>query len=318
MKLKPVLSYLWKLPLCGLAFFIGMAGTGIALPLLGFGTPQMPAGTDANTLALWFMAGSMLVAFVLSFISGSLRTPFILRWLILAELIWTLGVVGMVIESFFFMTTGAVSSLSNAVFTLLNFLVPSLFLSGLVAALFRPAPERAVPFVRNLREYFSMHGSSTWLWRILAAVLAYPFLYFSFGLLVHPFIQGYYAAGQFELTTPTWGQLIPLQLIRSLMFLVVTLPVIIGWSGSRRSLWVWLGLTIFVLTAFMAVITSYWFPWQMRLFHGMELLADGLVYAGVLVGLFGQDPVDGRARTGITLLPINPKTNQQRNRIWNR
>jgi hypothetical protein len=39
------------------------------------------------------------------------------------------------------------------------------------------------------------------------------------------------------------------------------------------------------LVGFMSVITSYWFPWQMRLFHGLEILADSFVYTGVLVAL---------------------------------
>ncbi|HEY3313034.1 MAG TPA: hypothetical protein VGK00_15440 [Anaerolineales bacterium] len=57
------------------------------------------------------------------------------------------------------------------------------------------------------------------------------------------------------------------------------------WRGSRKELWLKLGLSIFILTAFVAVITSYWFPWQLRLFHGLELLAGSLVYAGVLAAL---------------------------------
>jgi hypothetical protein len=36
------------------------------------------------------------------------------------------------------------------------------------------------------------------------------------------------------------------------------------------------------------VITAYWFPWQMRFFHCLELLADGLLYAGVLTWLFAR------------------------------
>jgi len=126
-------------------------------------------------------------------------------------------------------------------------------------------------------------------------LLAYPLVYFAFGVIVRPFIQDFYATGQFELITPTWGQLIPLQLVRSLLFLVVSLPVIVWWRGTRRGLWLALSGWIFVLTAFMAVIIAYWFPWQMRLFHGLELLADTLVYAGVLTILFSQ-PLENTER----------------------
>jgi len=49
--MKQTLSYLWKLPLCSMAFFLGVALTGVLLPLLGFEAPEMPAGTAANTVA---------------------------------------------------------------------------------------------------------------------------------------------------------------------------------------------------------------------------------------------------------------------------
>jgi hypothetical protein len=31
---------------------------------------------------------------------------------------------------------------------------------------------------------------------------------------------------------------------------------------------------------------TYWFAWQIRLFHGLEILADEVLYALVLVTLF--------------------------------
>ena len=284
MNFKSIFTYFWKLMLCGIAFLIGMAVNGIVLSVLGFKSPAMPEGTDANTIALWFLLGSVIMAFTLSFVSRSLQANWLVRWIILEMLIWEIGVVGMVVESFFLITTRTISSLISSLFFMFNFLLPSLFLSALVSVLFRPT-QPFESFWDCLKNFFADRKTSTWTWRIVAALLAYPLVYFAFGLIVQPFIQDFYATGQFELTTPTWGQLIPLQLVRSLLFLVVSLPVIVWWRGTRRGLWLTLGVSIFVLTAFMAVITAYWFPWQMRLFHGMELFADALVYSGALVTL---------------------------------
>lgn len=275
MKPMSILSYLWKLPLCGIAFFIGMAMGGALLPTLGLTTPAMPEGTDANTVALWFLGGSILLAFGLSFLARPLAGKGLRRWLILFALTWVVGAVGMVIESFFFMETGAVSSVESTLFTILNFLLPSMFLSGAVVLLFQPAERFDQPKLAR--------PSDAWVWSIAGALLAYPVTYFIFGLLVQPLVMDYYLEGMYELSAPTWGQLIPLQLARSALFLLVCLPVIFSWRGSRRSLWLSLGTSFFLLTAFMAVITAYWFPWQMRLFHGLELLADGFVYSGLLV-----------------------------------
>jgi hypothetical protein len=285
MKIKSILMYLWKLPLCGIVFFIGLALGGGLLAQIGFTAPAMPEGADANIIMVWYFAGSTLLALALSFVARRLRANLLVRWVILFELMWVFVVVGMVIESFFFMDTGAVSSWINSLYTMLSFLLPVLFLSALEAVLFRPA-QSAKNCLKCMQSFFATRRLPAWLWRVAAALFAYPLAYFLFGLLVNPLISEYYMQGMYELTIPSWGELIPLQLVRSIIFLMASLPVVAWWRGSQRSLWVSLGVSIFVMTAFMAVITSYWFPWQMRLFHGLELLADAMVYAGALTVLF--------------------------------
>lgn len=275
-----IFTYLWKLPICAIAFFIGMALSGLLLPMIGLQSPEMPQGTNANTIMLWFLGGSLILAIPLSLLSRNLAVQTPGRWLFLFLLTWGAGAVGMVLESFFFMDTGAVSSLNSAAFTILNFVLPSLLLTGAIIWMFPPKEAAANPKGQIVRRGL--------VWRVIVALLAYPVTYFIFGLLVQPFVMEYYAQGQFELTTPTWGQLIPLQLARSALFLLICLPVIAYWNGPRRALWVSLGLSFFFLTAFMAVITAYWFPWQLRFYHGLELLADGMVYTGVLVILFSR------------------------------
>jgi hypothetical protein len=176
------------------------------------------------------------------------------------------------------MDTDAVSSVGSTLFTLLSFLLPSISLAGAVSWLFPPTELQS----RQVAEL----TLNSWIWNICLALAAFPLVYFLFGLFVQPWVSAYYSAGMNELTLPTWGQLIPLQLVRSALFLAVCLPVIRYWQGSRPALWLALAGSFFGLTAFMAVITAYWFPWQLRLFHGLELLADSLVYSGILVWLW--------------------------------
>jgi hypothetical protein len=282
--LKRLFNYLWKLPLCGVAFLIGLVLSGAVLPLLALESPAIPEGTDPNTILLWFLVGSLILAFALSFVSRGLRSGFLARWLTMGVLAWAIGAVAMVLEAYFFMTTGAVSSASSALFTVLNFLLPSLAVAALVALLFRPE-DRGGGFPASLCSFFRARTIPEWSWRMLAAIAAFPVIYVAFGKLVLPLIREYYVQGAYELALPSWSQLIPLQLGRSVLFLLVCLPVLVAWRGSRRSLVLSLGFATSVLVGFMSVITSYWFPWQMRLFHGLEIVADSFVYAGVLVAL---------------------------------
>jgi hypothetical protein len=285
--LKRLFNYLWKLPLCGVAFLIGLVLSGAVLPLLALESPAIPEGTDPNTILLWFLLGSLILAFALSFISRGLRGGFLVRWLTMGVMAWAIGAVGMVLEAYFFMTTGAVSSAGSALFTVLNFLLPSFALAAMVALLFRPG-DRGEVFVANVGSFFRARTIQEWSWRVLAVIVAFPVIYITFGELVLPLVGEYYVQGAYELALPSWSQIIPLQLARSVLFLLVCLPVLAMWRGSRRSLVLSLGFATSILVGFMSVITSYWFPWQMRLFHGLEILADSFVYAWVLVALLIQ------------------------------
>lgn len=276
--MKHLISYFWKLPLCGIAFFVGMASGGVLLPMLGFTPPAMPEGTDANTIAMYFLLGSMLLAIPLSLLSRRLQVGFLARWLILFMLVWGAAAVGMVIEAYFFMDTGAVSSATSSLFTMLNFVLPALSLSLVVGGLF-PSEKPQQKFSSLLVNFFSQRKPAQWAWRLAAAVLAFPLIYITFGLLVNPLIIDYYQQGLYELAIPTWGQLIPLQIARGFLFLLICLPILVAWRSGSKAFTLLLGFSLTLLVGFMSVITSYWLPWQLRLFHGLEILADSFVYA---------------------------------------
>ena len=137
--MKQALSYLWKLPLCSLIFFIGMALNRIALDTLGFQSLKMPIGTETNASMIWLLMGSMLLAFVLSLFSHGLKINWLGRWFILLELYWLLGIGGISVGLSLSITMGMLTSFTLSLVVMLNFLLPGLLLSGLVTALFKPA-----------------------------------------------------------------------------------------------------------------------------------------------------------------------------------
>jgi len=51
--------------------------------------------------------------------------------------------------------------------------------------------------------------------------------------------------------------------------------------------WV-LGLTLFLLVGGLNMLQAYWMPNVLRVTHSIEILADELVYVGVLVGLLSM------------------------------
>lgn len=138
----------------------------------------------------------------------------------------------------------------------------------------------------SARNFFARYTAVSWAWRFLAALLAFPLVYLLFGRLIAPLVMPFYEQGLFGLTLPTWSQILPVLLLRSLLFLLACLPVLILLQASpRRMFWV-LGLTLFLLVGGLSMLQAYWLPAELRLIHSLEILADELVYAGVLVVLF--------------------------------
>jgi hypothetical protein len=137
--MKQTLSYLWKLSLCSLGFFIGMALNSIALDALSFQSLKMLTGTETNTLMIWLFLGSMLLALILSFFSRGLKINWLGRGFILLELFWLFGIGGISVGLSLSITMGILASFILSLFVMLNLLLPGLLLSGLVTVLFKPA-----------------------------------------------------------------------------------------------------------------------------------------------------------------------------------
>ena len=137
--MKQALSYLWKLPLCSLIFFIGILLNRIALDALSFQSLKISTDTETNASLIWLLMGSMLLALVLSFVSRSLKINWLIRWFTLLELFWLLGIGGVSAGSSLSISMGFIASFTISLVVMLNFLLPGLLLSGLVTVLFKPA-----------------------------------------------------------------------------------------------------------------------------------------------------------------------------------
>lgn len=127
-----------------------------------------------------------------------------------------------------------------------------------------------------------------WAGRGLAAWLAWPFIYFGFGMCVAPVVVPYYLHGAIPgLHIPPVGTIFAVQFVRSVLFLASSLPLIALWKGSRRGLWLALGLAHTFAVGIYGLVVATFMPMVLRLTHGVEITADSFVYAGLLVLLFG-------------------------------
>jgi hypothetical protein len=277
---KTILTLLWKLPLCALAFFGGTMLGGMVAAGIGLPAPEMPAGADQMILGQIMLPISLILVGALAVLARNLSGRFIARWLTLSFLVWIAYGVNNILEGAIFTSMSAAS-----LFTVVLYVFASLLCGAAVAWLFPPQTQGA-DFITQAKIFFRRHTPGSWAWRILAAVLAFPLIYLAFGRLIAPIVTPYYEQGLFGLSLPGWDQILPIVLLRSLLFLLACLPVLILWQASPRRLFWVLGLTLFLLVGGLNMLQAYWMPAVLRIVHSMEILADELVYTGILVILF--------------------------------
>lgn len=281
MNLKSLLVNLGKLLLCSVIFAISFIVGGVVVTMLGLEQPPMPAGMDSQSAMQLMLLESPLLALLLALLARHLAGGFWSRVLILTSLTWVCNSLNNQIEAAAFagMKTGFL-------FTILTFLFPAVFISLAVAWLF-PSVHPKESFAASVRAFFRRYTTRELAWRLALGAISFMPIYYFFGLLVVPFTRSYYEQNLFGLEIPSLGTLIPILFLRSLLFFTSALPILVAWQDSRWNL-VWrLGLALFYLVGFQSLMIANWLPWDLRFPHMLEILADELIYAGVLVWLLG-------------------------------
>ena len=295
MTFKQLLINFGKLLICGIAFFAGTVIGGMVARMLQLNPPPPPPGTDLGLLGLYSILTSPLLALALAVLARGISGGRLTRTLVLAFLTWTAYTVNTQLEASIFSTYAA-----GFWFAVVDYLVASLLCGAAVAFLF-PSENEGEGLIAACRAFFGRRAAIDWMWRLVAAAIAFMPIYFLFGMMVVPFTAEYYRQNMFGLAMPTIDQILPILFIRSVLFLLACLPVIILWQKSEQSLFLRLGFALYVLVGFIFMLISTWLPIYVRLPHALEILADEFVYAGVLVALLARRGAPAReaARSSI-------------------
>jgi len=276
---KTVVGYIWRVALCAFAYVVGTTAGGAIVSALGMELPSIPEQADEKTMGLCLLAGSFALAIAIGPLARRLRAAYLVRWLVLAALTYVCLGLNTPIEAAIFTSMGGMGTMP--VFSIL----PCLLFAGVLALLFKPS-EKAAGLGLNVCRFFAGRSAREWTWRFAAGICAFPAIYWIFGMMVAPWVLEYYKQGQFGLTLPGTGVIVLVQFLRSSLFFLASLGVLIVWSGSRLELTARLGLAFFVLVGLFGMIQSYWLWATVLVLHNLEILADSVVYAGVLAVLF--------------------------------
>ncbi|UCG87930.1 MAG: hypothetical protein JSW71_05135 [Gemmatimonadota bacterium] len=274
---QTLVRWLWRIPVCVAVLF---AGQTLAVPLisaLGLELPPAPLPVEEGIQSLLFLLAAIAIAAALAGMAVGLAGRWWERGTILAAFIYVVYGIGNAIEASIFTTLGGEVALA------VMHLPPSV-LGGLAVALLFAAPSDQ-GFTERAAAFFSGWKPGKLAARLGLAVLAFPLCYFLFGVMVSPIVMPHYARLDF-LVTPPLPTLLIVVFTRSVLLLLVSLPVIVAWQESRGRLIIALGIGHFVAVGLAGLIQATFFPAVIRWAHGIEILADSLCYAAALAWLF--------------------------------
>ncbi len=274
-----MVKYVGKILLCALSMVIGTMGGGMVSTMLHLEQPALPEPVDMQLMGILCFISGVAVSIALAELSRSLQGN---GWARFAAIAWfTYAWLGInnTIEASIFTTMG------GGPLVLVTMLFSSLFPAGAVVWLF-DSRESAISFFSNVRELCVNRTPAQWIVRLLAGVLAFPVVYFFFGMPVGMIVGKFYRGHEFGLQMPSsLGVLLGVQIIRSLISLLAALPILVGWPGSRQRFAWTFGLSLFVVSGLYGLIQAYWMPWTLRSIHSVELLLDSLTYGWLLAVL---------------------------------
>ncbi len=251
-------------------------------------------GITLNTInVLTTIAGVGVMVFLLAALSSLWPWPLKDRIIALFLLYFFVQAVPSLIEYYFF-------SEGTTAFIIRNLgygLVGTAMAAGLIAWMFRPDTESS-RFGSALAGWFGQRRLISWLWRLIAAMVAYLLLYLVVGGIAFQFTGPYYTdpAYGLELTIPEGGLALiaKIQPFRTVLFLIGLSGLLVGLGGGTRRVALWAGAALFILGGLAPLLAgAYHWPAALRIYHVIEVFFQNVPAGYIFVRLLA--PATGDA-----------------------
>ena len=275
---KSILYYVWRIAACSFIFAFGLIASRLILHPLGLTPPRLPQQADESIAVYYLLSGSILLSLSLLPFAQKISGAFFTRFLSMFFFFFACFGISVSLESSIY------SSIEGFDLMILILLLPIVLFSFTCISLTKSQPTSESFSQKSLR-FFKSNTRSEWAWKILLAFLSFPVIYLLFGIIASPLVADYYRESSYGLAIPDIGTIMTVQLVRSLLFLMVTLPIMITWFGNRVQLVVMLGIAHFMFVFSYDIVLAYQLPIKLVLTHAIEILLDSMVYAWVMVKL---------------------------------
>lgn len=253
----------------------------LAMVLVEFVYTSLTSGISLGTLERDAEVGIAMAVFLVWLVYNLKLRPlhvFLLIWLT----IYFVRYFNNIIEGYFF--TDVFSSLPALLSSLGITLLSSLLIAGATGFILLH-PETNDSLWERSRRMISRRSRNSWILRIVAAVPLFLLVYFVFGMAVSPFVYPYYTDPSLGLKIPAMSVMIPVELVRGLIYTLVLIPIIVAVGTGRLYVFIATSMMLFIPGALVPLIESP-LPMAILPFHMVELLADSLAFGYILTLLF--------------------------------
>ncbi len=250
--------------------------------LFMFLQPTTPVSDPILGIILRTAAG-MIIAFTLGYVSTKYSFSFVTRYVLLFILFLGVFYLLNAVEYIFFSTVPLSQIFIGSLYQILDILL----ITAVITMLF-PPEEITDSFVETMKNFFSGQTKTWWTFRVFVAGIAWLVIYFSFGLIVSPIVVPYYLdpSNGLNLIIAPFEVLIPLQIIRGIIYCLLLIPVMVMTKSEKWRLVLYLAGVFIGLGTLAPMVTNQTWPLVLTITHTLELIADGLVFSFVLVILF--------------------------------
>jgi len=261
---------------------LGIASFACTFVIVQLGYHALSDVPFSNEYVGLSIVGGVLAALLLSILFRALQLEPVKGLVAVWFSLFVIQMFADLIEGAFFTTK--VSTITSFLGGTLAALVTT-FLESLTGLLLFPSVSSPLSLSRLLSAYFRARPGQL---RLLAGSVSYFPVYFFFGALVSPFVIPYYTDQSLGLglTIPSFYILVPIELLRGLLFVLALVPIIAAVKFSTKSTFIFLALFLYVIGAFVPFVAGTTLPWILKLYHSLEILADSIVYAAILAFLF--------------------------------
>lgn len=289
--LRRLAGHLWRSLVAGLGYALTTVLGGTLAERLDLPPAEMAAGMNPAGALLGILVSGIIIALALGALARRLPIPVLGRAGVLFLLLLAVSLLNF-LEGLFF-TTVVAGGYANIVVTTA---AGSAGLAVLLALLYQPAAEERT-LVASIAGALRRRSGWAWLWRIVVAAALFAALYLAVGTLIAPLVLPFYGEPSLNLAVPDlWRTIVPLQLVRGLLFTLTVLPLVWTLRGTRWSLAFWVGLALALLIGWAPMIQAGFLPPLQRLIHGLEITVDSALYGLAVAWLLGV-PADRSPRS---------------------